>query len=72
MFFKQVVQNANTWLGTLQELSNLKVEFEKTIENLFETHDRLQTCSLELKIVQKTLKNHEKALITIKGQLNKV
>jgi hypothetical protein len=30
------------------------------------------TCSLKLKIVQKTLKNCDKELITIKGQLNKV
>jgi DNA replication protein DnaD len=29
-------------------------------------------CSLELEIVQKTLKNCDKELITIKGQLNKV
>ncbi len=37
-----------------------------------ETHNHLQTCSLELEIVQKTLKNHDKQLVTIKGQLNKV
>jgi len=41
MFLKQVVQNATTWLGTLQELSNLIVEFEKVKENLSETHNHL-------------------------------
>jgi endo-1,4-beta-mannosidase len=29
MFLKQVVQNATTWSRTLQELSNLRVEFEQ-------------------------------------------
>jgi hypothetical protein len=28
MFFGQVVQNATTWSWTLQELSNLRIEFE--------------------------------------------
>jgi hypothetical protein len=37
MFLKQVAQNATTWSGTLQELSNLKVEFEQVKENLSET-----------------------------------
>jgi hypothetical protein len=41
MFLKQVVQNATTWLKPLQELSNLRVEFEQVKENLFETHNRL-------------------------------
>jgi hypothetical protein len=35
MFFKQVVQNVPTWSKTLQEFSNLKVEFEQVKENLF-------------------------------------
>jgi septal ring factor EnvC (AmiA/AmiB activator) len=39
---------------------------------LFETHNRLQTCSLKLKTLQKALKNHDKELVTIKGQLSKV
>jgi hypothetical protein len=29
MILKQVVQNATTWSKTLQELSNLRVEFEQ-------------------------------------------
>jgi hypothetical protein len=45
MFLKQVVQNATTWLKTLQELSNLRVEFEQVKENMFETHNHLQTYS---------------------------
>ncbi len=53
----------------MQELSNLKVKFEQVKENLFETHNHLQTCSLELEIVQITLKNRDKELITI--QFNK-
>jgi septal ring factor EnvC (AmiA/AmiB activator) len=56
----------------LQGLSNLRIEFEQVKGTLFETHNRLQTCSLELKTLQKTLKNHDKELITIKGQLSKV
>jgi hypothetical protein len=46
MFLEQVVPNATTWLGTVQELSNLKVEFEQVKENLPETHNCLQTYSL--------------------------
>jgi len=34
MFLEQVVQNATTWSRMLQELSNLKVEFEQARENL--------------------------------------
>jgi hypothetical protein len=60
MFLRQVLQNVTTWLRTLQELSNLRVGFEQVKENLFETHKRLQTCSLELEIVQKTLKSCDK------------
>jgi hypothetical protein len=41
MFLEQVVQNATTLLRTLQELSNLRVEFEQVKENIFETHNRL-------------------------------
>jgi hypothetical protein len=41
MFLKQVVKNATTWLATLQELSNLRVEYEQAKENLFETHNHL-------------------------------
>jgi hypothetical protein len=48
MFLEQVAQNATTWLRTLQELSNIRVEFEQAKENVCETHNRLQTCSLEL------------------------
>jgi hypothetical protein len=72
MFLEQVVQNAITWLGTLQELSNLRVGFEQVKENLSETHNCMQTCSLDLEIMQKTLKNHDKKLVTSKGQLKKV
>ncbi len=53
-FLEQVVQNATTWSRTLQELSNLRIEFEQVKENLSKTHNRLQTCSLKLKIVQRT------------------
>ncbi len=73
MFLKQLVQNATTQLRTLQELSNLKVEFEQVKENLSETtHNHMQTCSLELERVQRTLKNNDKELVIVKGQLNKV
>jgi hypothetical protein len=41
MFSKQVAQNVTTWLGTLQELSNLIVEFEQVKENLSKSHNRL-------------------------------
>jgi hypothetical protein len=41
MFLTQVAQNATTWLGTLQELSNFRVEFEQIKEKLFETHNHL-------------------------------
>jgi hypothetical protein len=34
MFLEQVAQNATNLLRTLQELSNLKVEFEQVIKNL--------------------------------------
>ncbi len=51
MFLEEVAQNATTQLKTLQEFANVKVEFEQSKENLFETHNCLQTCSLELKIM---------------------
>jgi hypothetical protein len=50
---EQVAQNAIIWLGTLQEPSNLIIEFEQIKENLFETHNRMQTYSLELKTMYK-------------------
>jgi hypothetical protein len=43
MFLKQVAQNATTWLGTLQKLANLRIEYEQIKENLFETNNCLQT-----------------------------
>jgi hypothetical protein len=72
MFLEQVAQNATTWLGTLQKLLNLRVEFKQIKENLSKTHNRLQTYSLKLKIVQRTLKNRDKKLVIVKGQLNRV
>jgi hypothetical protein len=39
MFLEQVAQNAMTWSGTLQELSNLRIGFEQVKENLSETHN---------------------------------
>jgi hypothetical protein len=72
MFLEQVAQNVTTWSTTLQDLSNLKVEFEQVKENLFETHNCLQTYSLKIEIVQKTLKNRDKKLVTIEGQVNRV
>jgi hypothetical protein len=51
MFLKQATQNATTWLGTLDELTNLIVEFEQTKENLSTTSNRLQTCSLKVEIM---------------------
>jgi septation ring formation regulator EzrA len=66
MFLEQVAQNATTWSKTLQELSNLRVEFEQVKENMSETHNHLQTCSLRLEIMQKTLKNCDKELVTVK------
>jgi hypothetical protein len=41
MFLEQVAQNATSWSRTLQELSNLRIEFEQVKENLFETHNHL-------------------------------
>jgi hypothetical protein len=49
MFLEQVAQNASTWSKTLQELSNLRVEFEQVKENMSKTHNHVQTSSLELK-----------------------
>jgi hypothetical protein len=49
-----------TWLGTLQELANLRVEYEQIRENMSKTNNRLQTYSLELEIMQQTFKNHDK------------
>jgi hypothetical protein len=46
MFLKPVVQNATTWSRTLQELTNLIIEYEQPKENLFKTNNRLQ-CSLK-------------------------
>jgi septal ring factor EnvC (AmiA/AmiB activator) len=66
-FLEQVVQNTTTWFGTLQ-----KVKLEQIKENLFETHNHLQTYSLKLKIVQKILKNYDKELVKVKGQMNRV
>jgi hypothetical protein len=37
---------------------------------MFETHNRLQTYNLELKTMQKTLKNRDKELVTVKGQMS--
>jgi hypothetical protein len=67
MLLKKVVQNATTWSRTLQELSNLRVEFEQTKENLFETHNHLQTYCLKLETIQRTLKNHDIKLVIVKG-----
>jgi hypothetical protein len=46
----------------LQDLSNLKIEFEQVKENLFETHNCLQTYSLKIELAQKTLKNRDKKI----------
>lgn len=43
-----------------QELTNFKVEYGQTKEILFETNNYLQTYSLELEIVQQTLKYCDK------------
>jgi predicted nucleic acid-binding Zn-ribbon protein len=72
MFLEQVIQNATTWSGTLQKISNLKVEFEQVKENLSETHNCLQTYSLKLETMLKTFKNLDKKLVRIKGQMNRV
>ncbi len=72
MFLEQVVQNAKTLLGKLQELSKLRIEFEQIKEDLFETHNCLQTCSLKLDIVKQTLNNCDKKLVIIKRQVSKV
>jgi hypothetical protein len=39
---------------------------------MFETHNRLQTYSLKLETMQKTLKNCDKKMVIVKGQLNEV
>jgi regulator of replication initiation timing len=39
MFLKQVGQIATTYLGTLQELSNLRIEFEQVKENMSKSHN---------------------------------
>jgi hypothetical protein len=72
MFLKQVAQNATTWLGTLQKLANLRIEYEQIKENLFETNNCLQTYNIKLETMQQTLKFCDKKLVIIKGQLNKV
>jgi hypothetical protein len=72
MFVKQVAQNATTWLGTLQKLANLRIEYEQIKENLFETNNCLQTYNIKLETMQQTLKICDKELVIIKGQLNKV
>jgi len=46
--------------------------FQHVIVSGHSTKNQLQTCSLKLKVVQKTLKNHDKELIIIKGQMNRV
>jgi hypothetical protein len=48
MFLEQATQNATTESGTLDELTNLIVEFEQTKEILSIMSNCLQTCSLEL------------------------
>ncbi len=59
MFLKPVVQNATTWSRTLQELTNLIIEYEQPKENLFKTNNRLQ-CSLKWKIMRQIVKNRDK------------
>ncbi len=56
----------------MQELSNLRVDFEQVKEDLFETHNHLQTYNLEPETMEKTLKNRDKELVTIKGQVSRV
>jgi hypothetical protein len=48
MFLKQAAHNATTWSRTLQELANLRIEYEQTRENLSKTNNYLHTYSLEL------------------------
>ncbi len=60
MFLKQAAQNATTWSRIMQELANLKVEYEQTKDNIFETNNRLQTYSMKLERVQQTLNNCDK------------
>jgi hypothetical protein len=48
------------------------LKFQHVLVSGHSTKNQLQTCSLELKIVQKTLKNCDKELIIIKGQMNRV
>jgi hypothetical protein len=67
MFLKQVAQNATTWLGTLQKLANLRIEYEQIKENLFETNNCLQTYNIKLETMQQTLKFCDKKLVIIKG-----
>jgi septal ring factor EnvC (AmiA/AmiB activator) len=72
MFLEQAVHNVTTWLKTLQKLANLEIENEQIRKNMFETKNHLQTCILGLKTMKQTLKNHDKELVTVKGQLIKV
>jgi hypothetical protein len=39
---------------------------------MFKTHNSLQTYGLELKTMQKIMKNCDKELVTIMGQMNRV
>ncbi len=39
MFLEQVAQKATTWSRTLQELAKLKIKFEQSKKNSFETHN---------------------------------
>ncbi len=71
MFLEQATQNVTTWSGTLQELTNLRVEYEQTRQNMSKTNNHLQTCTLQLYLMQQTFKNHDKEFVTIKGQLAK-
>jgi hypothetical protein len=49
MFLKQVGQIATTYSRTLQELSNLRVEFEQVKKNMSKTHNHPANLKLRIK-----------------------
>jgi hypothetical protein len=56
----------------LEGLTNPSVECEETKNNMQEVGSQLQTSRLKLIFMQQTLKNCEKELANVKGQLAKV
>jgi hypothetical protein len=67
MFLEHSTHNSTTWFETLQEIANLRFDYEQIKKNVFETNNYLQTCNPKLKTMEQTLKNHDKEIFTVKG-----